>query len=85
MSTSKGQKRPHTGVVCRREIAPYEVANARAKALLEELYAERLNKTPKVQPVNKPAEPLITGLGRAARRFLAFCETLGRTTRGMLQ
>lgn len=59
-----------------REIAPYEVANSRAKVMLEELCAERLN---------KPTEPLITGLGRAARRFLAFCETLGRSVKEALK
>ena len=85
MSKSKGQEQAHAGVVCRREIAPYEVANARAKAMLDELYAERFNKTPKAQPVNKPAEPFTTGLGRAARRCLAFCETLGRATKEMFR
>lgn len=67
------------------EIAPYEVANARAKALLEELYAERLNKTPKVQPVNKPAERFLAGLAHGARRCLVFCETLGRAVKEALK
>lgn len=57
-----------------REIAPYEVANARAKAMLEELYAQTLNEPPK-------AHPPINGPARMTRRVLAFCERVGRRTR----
>ena len=63
-----------------REIAPYEVANARAKVMLEELYAQRGNKTPEAQPSPTPAEAFLTGLARGAHRSLAFSEHVGRRT-----
>lgn len=61
-----------------REIAPYGVANARAKAMLEELYAQTLNEPPK-------AHPPINGPARVASRALAFCEHVGRRTREMFR
>lgn len=64
-----------------REIAPYEVANARAKAMLEELYAQRRNETPKAHPRLTPTEAFLAGMTRGARRALAFCKRVGRRTR----
>lgn len=61
-------------------IASYEVANARAKVMLEELYAQTGNKTPEAQPHPTPAEAFLTGLARGAHRSLAFCEHVGRRT-----
>ena len=61
-----------------REIAPYEVANARAKVMLEELCAQTWNKTPK-------AHPPLTGPACWGRRVLAFCEHVGRRAREMFR
>lgn len=68
-----------------REITPYEVANARAKVMLEELYAQTWNKTPKAHPPLTPAKAFLAGLTRGMRRALAFCERVGRRTREMFR
>lgn len=64
-----------------REIAPYEVANARAKVMLEELHTQRRGKTTEVRSSPQAAEQFLAGLTQVPRRSLAFCEHVGRKTR----